>query len=81
MDRNPKHLQYVLHYLCTAGESFTLTIASVDCVWEKNMAFAQVTGKTEQLVRLHATMLPDGTKVTFKLRKPKSMQPRKAIAK
>ena len=57
--------------LFAVAQEMWLNITNVDCVWEKNMAFAQFTGKTEQLVRLHTTMLPDGTKVTFKLRKPR----------
>ena len=56
-----------------AGEMW-MKVTKLEYVSERKLMFATFCGKTEQLLRLQTTLLPDGTQVTFKLRKPKGEQ-------
>ena len=54
-----------------------LGISGVDVVSSYNVVFAKFAGRTEQLLRLRTTLLPDGTRVTFFVRERKDSHARK----
>ena len=51
--------------LIKVAEEMWLGISDVEVISSYNVVFAKITGRTEQLVRLRTTLLPDGTRVTF----------------
>ena len=54
--------------LIKVAEEMWLGISDVEVISSYNAVFAKFTGRTEQLVRLRTTLLPDGTRVTFFVR-------------
>ena len=57
--------------LFKVAEQWWLKMSKMEVVSDRNLVFAVFAGRTEQLVRLQTTLLPNGTSVAFKVRKRK----------
>ena len=66
--------------LFKVAEEMWLEISNLDVVSSCNVVFAKFAGRTEQLVRLRTTLLPDGTRVAFEVRKRKEEHARERDA-
>ena len=66
--------------LLKVAEEMWLEISSLDVVSGGNVVLAKFAWRTEQLVRLQTTLVPDGTRVAFEVRKRKEEHARERDA-